>query len=81
LLLTICGVVALSESHNLAGIVMTGNAPGTNHPLRRRARAAEKRLAELASKIAQEEGISIDEAKERAREVMRDNPRGDYRAG
>jgi hypothetical protein len=41
---------------------------------------AQKRLEMLTAKY-QADGVSEDEARERARNEMRDNPRGDWRNG
>jgi len=58
------------------------NAPGTNHPLRRRADRAWKRVEQLALKLMTEDAaLTKDAAISRAVEIMRDNGRGDWRAG
>jgi hypothetical protein len=40
-----------------------------------------RRRASLIDKLKAEEGLSDDEAHTRAMEIMRDNGRGDWRAG
>jgi len=59
---------------------MTVRAPGSNAPLRRREQKAVKRLAELTAKYVAE-GMSEADAKKRAQEEVRENPRKDWRAG
>ena len=59
---------------------MTPRAPKTNASRRSREEKAEKRLQELSAKY-ETEGMSKEAAREKALEVMRDNPRKDYRAG
>ena len=59
---------------------MTVKAPGSNSPLHRREERALKRLEVLTAKYV-DEGMPEPEAKERALAEMRDNPRGDWRAG
>ena len=61
---------------------MTANAPGTNHPPRNRLKKAIKRQEELAAKLmADDPALSKEDAMARAQESMRDNARGDWRAG
>ena len=57
---------------------MTPRATATGSPLRSRARKALKRVEELAERY-QAEGLSPEEAKSKAYEVLRDNPKGDWR--
>lgn len=59
---------------------MSVPAEGTNAPLNRRTKEARKRLEELTAKYVAE-GMSKEDAEARAREDMRDNGRGDWRAG
>jgi hypothetical protein len=61
---------------------MTANAPGTNHPLRKRTAKAVKRQEEFAAKLmAENPSLSKEEAMAIAQQEMRDNGRGDWRAG
>ena len=59
---------------------MTTRAPGSNAPLRNREKKGLKRLEELTAKYAGE-GMTEEDAKQRAQKDMRNNPRGDWRAG
>jgi hypothetical protein len=59
---------------------MTARSPGTNAPLlRRTAQALKRRELLIAQYIA--EGMTEDEASERAQAEMRDNDKGDWRRG
>jgi len=57
---------------------MTPKSPGTNSPLRRSTKAALKRVKKLAAKYVAE-GMSEKAAMEKAYDVLRDNPRRDWR--
>lgn len=59
---------------------MTARTPKSNSPLHRRERKALKRLEELTAKYVAE-GMTEGDAKRRAQGEMRDNQRGDWRAG
>lgn len=59
---------------------MTTRAPGSNAPLHSRDKKALKRLEELTANYVAE-GMTEEDAKQRAQKEMRDNPRGDWRAG
>ena len=61
---------------------MTANAPGTNHPLRKRTERAFKRAEELAVRLMKEDAsLTKSDAMDKAIAIMRDNGRGDWRAG
>lgn len=61
---------------------MSANAPGTNHPFRQRTQKAVERQKELAAKLmASDPSLSEADAMAKALEEMRDNGRGDWRAG
>jgi hypothetical protein len=58
------------------------NAPGTNHPLRRRTERAWKRAEQLALRLMEKDpSLTKAEAMDKAVSEMRDNGRGDWRAG
>ncbi len=57
---------------------MTTHAPGSNAPLHGRDKKALKRLEELTEMYVAE-GMAKDDAKQRARDEMRNNPRRDWR--
>ena len=59
---------------------MTTRAPGSNAPLHNREKKALKHLRELTAKYMTE-GMTEKDAKQRAQKDMRNNPRGDWRAG
>lgn len=59
---------------------MSARAEGSNAPLHSREAKALERLKRLAAQY-EAEGMSAAEAEERARQEMRDNGRGDWRAG
>ncbi len=58
------------------------NAPGTNHPLRRRTDRAYRRAEQVALRLMDEDASLTKEAAiQKAIEMMRENGRGDWRAG
>lgn len=58
------------------------NSPGTNHPLRKRTDRAWKRMEQLALRLMEEDhSLSKEQAVEKATAIMRENGRGDWRAG
>ena len=59
---------------------MTVRAPGTNAPLNRREQNALKRLDNLTAKYLAE-GMTKADARQRAQDELRANPRKDWRAG
>lgn len=59
---------------------MTVRSSGTTSPLRRRTQNALKRRSELIKRYMGE-GMSEEEATERAQNEMRDNEKGDWRRG
>ncbi|MGC6331566.1 hypothetical protein ACNI3R_19000 [Rhizorhabdus sp. FW153] len=59
---------------------MTVRSPGTNAPLHRRTEKALERKAALVARYL-EEGMTEEEATERAHAEMRDNGKGDWRRG
>ena len=59
---------------------MTVRTDKSNAPLRNRTKKALKRLDQLAEKY-EAEGMSKADARKRAQEEMRENQRGDWRAG
>lgn len=59
---------------------MTMKSPGTNAPLHRRTEDALKRKAEFVARLVAE-GMTEEDAAERAHAEMRDNGKGDWRRG
>ncbi len=59
---------------------MTARAPGSNAPLHNREKKALKRREELTAKYVAG-GMTEEDAKQRAQNEMRDNPRRDWRTG
>ncbi len=58
---------------------MTTRAPGSNAPLRNGEKKALKLIGELTAKYMAE-GLTEEDAKQRALDAVRDNPRRDWRA-
>ncbi len=59
---------------------MTTRAPGSNAPPRNREKKALTRLEELTANYVAK-GMTEEDARQRAQKEMRDNTRGDWRAG